>query len=460
MSINKSIDSAKELKKYYNDKIKELCRFLVAPKSRILEIGSGEGQLLSSVTPSYGLGIDINKKAISSAKNKYPSLKFRVQDAHKLSIKEKFDYIIISDVIGALEDIQKVFSNINKISSSETRIIITYYNFLWEPILKFAEKIGLKRPQSLQNWLSNNDIKNLLSLADLEIVREGSLLLIPIYIPYLSDFFNRYVARLPVFKNFCLVSYFVARKRPDTKLDKEYSVSVIVPARNEAGNIEDAVKRTPKMGKMTEIIFVEGGSKDNTQEEILRVIKKHKGKKLKLVKQGKGIGKGDAVRKGFAAAKGDILMILDADLTVIPEELPKFYEVIKSRKAEFVMGSRLVYQQEAQAMRFLNILGNKFFSLAFSWLLDQPIKDTLCGTKVLFRSNYLKIAAGRKYFGDFDPFGDYDLIFGAAKLNLKIVEIPIRYKARTYGSTNISRFKHGLLLLRMTTYAARKIKFI
>lgn len=215
------------------------------------------------------------------------------------------------------------------------------------------------------------------------------------------------------------------------------------------------------MGKWDELIFVEGNSSDDTKKEIKRVIQKYqKERNLVLIDQGRGRGKGDAVRKGFAKARGDILMILDADLTMPPEELTKYYKIISSGIGEFVMGSRLVYPMENQAMRFLNIIGNKFFSLVFSFLLDQKIKDTLCGTKVLFKKHYEQIVKNRSYFGDFDPFGDFDLIFGAAKLNLKIVEVPIRYKARTYGETNISRFKHGFLLLKMVIFASRKIKFV
>ena len=190
------------------------------------------------------------------------------------------------------------------------------------------------------------------------------------------------------------------------------------------------------------------------------MIAAHPDRDVKLIRQGSGVGKGDAVRKGFAAATGDVLMILDADLTVPPEELPKFLKALASGRGEFVHGSRLVYPMEKQAMRFLNTLGNKFFSLAFTWLLDQRFKDTLCGTKVLYRRDYERIAAGRGYFGDFDPFGDFDLIFGAAKLDLKILEIPIRYRERTYGTTQISRFRHGWLLLRMCLFALRRIKFV
>jgi hypothetical protein len=115
---------------------------------------------------------------------------------------------------------------------------------------------------------------------------------------------------------------------------------------------------------------------------------------------------------------------------------------------------------ESQAMRFLNLLGNKFFSLTFSWLLGQSVKDTLCGTKVLWKSDYEQIAANRAYFGDFDPFGDFDLLFGAARLNQKIVDLPIRYRERTYGSTNVQRWKHGWLLLKMVLFASRRIKFV
>jgi glycosyltransferase involved in cell wall biosynthesis len=234
----------------------------------------------------------------------------------------------------------------------------------------------------------------------------------------------------------------------------------VIPARNESGNIENAITRLPKLGKNTEIIFIEGDSTDDTWDKIQEIQKKYSSTHdIKIGKQ-KGKGKADAVREGFRIATCDILMILDADLTMPPEDMPKFYEAMASGKGDFINGSRLVYPMESEAMRFLNLLGNRFFSLAFTWLLGQKFKDTLCGTKVIFRHDYHRLVKNQKYFGSFDPFGDFDLIFGAHKLNLKIVEIPIRYKERTYGSTNISRFKHGIILLRMCSFAARKIKFI
>ena len=244
--------------------------------------------------------------------------------------------------------------------------------------------------------------------------------------------------------------------------EKRPSVSVIVPARNEAGNIAAAALRTPLMGEWTELIFVEGGSTDDTWEKIQAVAgtTSPNGVTIAPALRQKGRGKGDAVREGFAAAKGDIVMILDADLTMPPEELPKFYEALAEGRAEFANGVRLVYPMEDKAMQFLNMCANKVFGLAFTWLIGQRVKDTLCGTKVLFRRDYERIAANRAYFGDFDPFGDFDLLFGAAKLNLKIADLPIRYRSRTYGTTNISRFRHGFILMRMLAKAAAKLKFV
>jgi len=238
------------------------------------------------------------------------------------------------------------------------------------------------------------------------------------------------------------------------------SVSVIVPARNEAGNIENAVLRLPVMGPDDELIFVEGNSSDNTWEKIQEVQKKYGSSRRLIIAQQTGKGKGDAVRKGFSLASKDILMILDADLTVPPEDLPKFYDAIVSGHGEFINGSRLVYPMEGQAMRFLNMLTNKFFAMAFSFVLGQHFKDTLCGTKVLTRRQYTRLAEHRKFFGEFDPFGDFDLLFGAARLGLKIVEVPIRYRDRVYGTTNISRWRHGFLLLKMLLFAALRIRFI
>jgi SAM-dependent methyltransferase len=445
--------------RFYHRQLAKAFSFFIPPNRAVLEVGSGTGQLLDALKPSRGVGIDISPAMVRLAQEKFPHLNFRVDDVEKMHLAEKFDYVVVSDLIGFLYDVQRGFEKLRQVCTPRTRVVVSYYSYFWEPILRAGELLGLKAKQPVQNWLSPADIENLLGLAGFEVVRKTSRLLLPKYIPLLSAFCNRVLVNLPGLRKLALVHLLVARPKP-SPANKPYTCSVIIPARNERGNIEAAVQRTPKLGTHTELIFVEGNSTDGTAEEIQRVIAKYPDHGIKLVPQGNGRGKADAVRKGFAAATGDILMILDADLTVDPEELPKFYDALVSGSGEFIHGSRLVYPMEKEAMRFLNVLGNKFFSMAFTFLLEQRFKDTLCGTKLLFRADYEQIAANRAYFGEFDPFGDYDLIFGAAKLNLKVVEIPIHYRERTYGTTNISRFRHGLLLLHMTWYAMRKLKFV
>jgi ubiquinone/menaquinone biosynthesis C-methylase UbiE len=444
----------------YHQAIASLARFYVPADARVLEVGSGNGDLLAALQPSYGLGIDISGQMVGLAARKYPHLHFRQMAAEHLELSgEPFDFIILSDLVGYLYDIRLVFEQLRNVCHSRTRLVFHRYSNLWQPLLVLAEKLGLRYPQPLLNWTTVEDIHNLLHLADFEVVHRRAHILLPKQVPLLTTLANRYLARVPGFRWMCLTNWMVARPIARQQCDSAPSVSVICPCRNEAGNIEQVVRRLPSMGSHTELIFVEGHSKDHTLEECQRVAATIAQKDIKVFVQ-EGVGKGDAVRLGFSKASGDILMILDADLSVAPEDLPQFYDALVSGKGEFINGSRLVYAKDPHAMRFLNLVANKFFALLLSRLLGQAIKDALCGTKVLHRSDYERIAKSRTYFGDFDPFGDFDLLFGAAKQNLKIVEIPIRYRQRTYGTTNISRFSHGWLLLKMCFIAARTLVFI
>ncbi|MCM0591017.1 MAG: glycosyltransferase [Gloeotrichia echinulata DVL01] len=457
--------------KYYYQDIQNLHKFLIPTESNVLEIGCGTGDLLASLNPKLGVGIDLSPQVITIAEEKYPSLSFYCLDAENINqefIKNsslssvKFDFIILSGVLGYLTDIQLVLQHLQIFCHPRTRIILTFHNFLWEPILRFAERIHQRRPQPPQNWLSMNDIINLLSITGYQSVKIGRRFLIPKRIPVISDLINRYFSQLPVINHLGLTNYVVARPAwyGNSEKVQDYTVSVIIPARNEAGNIPAAIERLPQLGKQTEVIFVEGHSKDDTWEQIQQLVQNYQGNFTLKAFQQTNKGKADAVRLGFNEATGDILIILDADLTVQPEELIKFVEVIATNRGEFINGSRLVYPYSNQAMPWLNSVANKFFALIFSFLLGQNIKDTLCGTKVLWREDYQRIANNRNYFGDFDPFGDFDLLFGAAKLNLHLVEVPVRYQERTYGKSNISHFREGLVLLGMCLHAARKIKFI
>lgn len=449
---------AKECRRYYHTLLQRHYSFLVPEGAKVLETGSGLGDLLQALRPSRGLGIDFSPAMVARARERHPEMEFQDCDASDLPAGETFEYVVASDLVNDLPDVQDFLEKLHRVSGPETRLVLNFFNTLWRPVLAAATRLGLKSPTPHPNWLSLQDMENLLHLAGWEVVKSDTRILWPIRTPVLGPLLNRWLA--PLLRSFCLTIFLVARPRPHEAVPRrEFSCSVVIPARNEAGNIEAAVRRTPELGRGTEILFIEGGSTDETHAEIERVKAAFPERNIKLLKQSSR-GKGGAVREAFAHATGDLLFILDADLTVPPEQLPKFYEIARSGTAEFVNGVRLVYPLENDAMRFLNILGNKFFSVAFSWLLGQSIKDTLCGTKVLFRGDYEKIAKNRAYFGDFDPFGDFDLLFGAAKLNLRIIDLPIRYQARTYGDTNINRWRHGWLLLRMVAFAARRLKFI
>ena len=448
--------------RYFYDNDRAYMRFLIPAGCRVLEIGCGDGQLLAALKPSYGVGVDFSAEMIRVARASHPDLEFHVANAEDPAaldiLKGPFDYIVISDTIGLMEDCEALFARLHRHTSSETRLVVAYYSHLWDPLLSLAEWVGYKMPQVPQNNLPTADIANLLTLADYEIVRRGWRQLVPRRLLGLGTVINLFIAPLPGIRRLCLRNYVVARPVPvRAKPARMPSASVIVPCRNERGNIENAVKRTPAFAPDIEIIFVEGHSKDGTYEECERVKAAYPDRDIKVFRQ-EGKGKGDAMRKGFAAARGDIVMILDADLTVPPESLPKFYDALALGRGEFINGTRLVYPMDADAMRFLNNIANHGFGVTFSYLLNQRFTDTLCGTKVLWRRDYHRIVANRSYFGDFDPFGDFDLIFGAVKLNLKIVEVPIRYAGRSYGETQISRFTHGWLLLRMVLFAWRKLK--
>jgi len=448
--------------RYYYRDLTRFYRFHVPPGRRVLELGCGKGDLLAALRPSFGVGVDFCGALVRRARRRHPECRFIQGDVETLPVRATFDYVVISDVLENLDDVQVALQQLQPCCHPGTRVVCNFFNHLWQPVLKAGERLGISAPSQLVNWLSLPDMENFFYLSGFETVSRGTRMLFPRHVPGLSFFFDRLLANLPGFRHLCLVQYLVARPRPAPEPDwqTKYSVSIIIPTRDEAGNVPGCFQRTPKMGKWTELIFVDGNSTDGTVEAIEKGIAEHgrEWARAVLIPQGDGKGKGDAVRKGFDAARGDVLMILDSDLTMPPEDLPKYYEAIATGAGEFINGCRLVYPMEQQAMRFINFIGNKVFGMLFSWLLNQRLKDTLCGTKVLWRRDYEQIAASRAFFGDFDPFGDFDLIFGAAKLDRKIVDLPIRYRERTYGQIKIERWKHAALLFRMCGVALRRLK--
>lgn len=452
---------------YYKD-IEKFFQFWVQPESSVLEIGNGTSNLLHTLKPEHAISIEIRTKTQSS-KFQYASNILMMSNIEEFPVNQEFDYVLLPNTISHVTNIQSLLINCHSVSNPSTRLIITFHNPAWEIILQLASFLGQRMYLPDLNWLSLEDVRNLLDLSNFEVITSGKRCLIPRNILFLSPIVNRFIAPLPIFNKMCLTEYIIARPRqnfhqPQSEILSNFSCSVIIPARNEANNIENCVTRMPQLGRFTEIIFVEGNSQDETWSTIKKVQTQY-GKeygnslKIKAIQQ-TGRGKGNAVREASQLAEGDILIILDSDLTVQPEDLIYFFSAVALNYCEFANGCRLVYPLYKETMPWINRIANRFFAWLLSFLLNIKIKDSLCGTKALKKTDYEKIYNTYEYFTNFDPFGDFDLLFGAAKLGLKIQDIPVRYVSRTYGRSNISHFKEGFILLKMCLYAAIKIKFV
>ncbi len=443
--------------RYFYNKVKRLLRFIIEPQKKVLNIRCQTGHLLAAIDPSQGVGVEISREMIDVAKEKHPQFEFVQSDSEEYQPGEKFDYILFSDVSDTV-DLQKSFMNLKQACFPHTRLVIYTYNHLWRPLLILGDRLGLRMPQKEPNWISEHDLRVFLNLSGFECLHVYRTVLFPKWLPVISWVFNQIFAKLPGLQRLCMIKVLVARPIPPEREPKKFTASVIVPCKNEQDNIAAAVTRIPEMGGHTEIIFCDDRSTDGTVEEIRRMQKLYPEKDIKLV-EGPGICKADNVWTGFAAASGDVLMILDADLTVMPEELPLFFNALIEGKGELINGTRLVYPMQKMAMNTLNMIGNTLFSWVFSFILGQPIKDTLCGTKVLWRSDWERIESLRGSWGVKDRWGDYEILFGAAKRNLRIHDLPVHYQDRRYGATKMVKvFWNGINMLRMCIAAWMKFR--
>jgi len=429
----------------YHNLLRRALAFFVEPGGKVLSVRCQTGWMLDAVRPAEGVGLDLTEEMVAVAKRLHPDFRYEIgfPDTHR--VDGKFDSIIVADT-GETVDLQEEFELLRECCHSGTRLYVCVYNASWEWAFLLAERMGLKMSQPEQNWLTEFDLRGFLELSGFELVKIHRLGLFPFGLPVLSWFFNSVVAALPGIRRLCLLSVLVAKPAGGAPKNEEMSVSVIVPCRNEEGNIESAVERIPQLGSQTEIIFCDDKSTDKTRAEIERMIAKHADKDIRLV-DGPGLCKSKNVWAGFDAAKNDLLMILDADLTVMPEELPRFLAAISTNKGEFINGSRLVYPIPREAMKFTNRVGNVVFSWLFSLLLGQRIKDTLCGTKVLRRSDWVRMRKYVDFWGVSDRWGDYDLLLGAAKLNLRIVDLPIHYQERVAGISKMTKVLHNAKIM-------------
>ena len=368
------------------------------------------------------------------------------------------EYVCISCTISDVYDIVDFFSTLKLKLPDHAKVFYCNYNWKWEWAFILSGLIGFSMKKRWGNFYRDADLNCFLDMSGWENIQEIRRYLLPFKLKFISTFFDNLV-RLPILRGFALNTFFVARKKSEGIIE-DHSVTVLIPCKNEETNIEAIVKRMPLFGKSIELIFVNDKSTDRTESKILSCQKQFPQKNIKLI-EGDGKGKGEAVREGMKTASGDICMILDADLSVIPEDLPQFYNAINSRRADFIHGTRLVYSQEYDAMRPANILGNILFSLIFSYVLEQRVTDTLCGTKVYWRRDWLIFEEMKSILKDTDVWGDYNLIFGAARFGLKVGELPVRYFQRLEGVTKMNkRIRNGLIMLRVAWHALFSVKFI
>ena len=415
--------------RFYHDTMRALVGGMVPPGAAVLELGAGTGDSLDALRPARGVGLNVSEGLTTLARQKYPGLEFHTVDVDAVHTPPglKPDYVIMTNLLDYVYDVWDLLEDLRPLICDHTLLVITTNNPLWAPILRQASRLRLRIPDSPRNYITNRDIRSVLELQGYAVVEEGMALPVPKRVPLIGTLLNVIIPELPVARYASSIQYLAARLAMPRK---PLSCSVIIPCHNEEGNVEECVRRVPNMGTSTEIIIVDDGSTDGTRSRVLGIMDNDP--RVRLVAFDQNRGKADAVRAGFEAARGDALMILDADMAVMPEELPKFLKPLQTGRADFVNGTRLVYPMEGRAMKAGNFLGNKAFCYLASWVLRQRVSDTLCGTKVLFKRDFMRMPIGGK-----ERWGDFDLLFGAARMKLRILEIPVHYQERRAGKSKM-----------------------
>ena len=452
--VSDKFDFYERFNAYFYRYRRKILRRIIPPHKKILDIGCGGGDNLANLTPSRGLGLDISSHMVHLAKSRHPELEFICKDIDTYSPEEgDWEYLLAINLLLEVPDINLTLNRIHHIMSEETRLVILNHSANWEFLFRIYTFFQKWNKRINQNWLNRRDYENLFNNCGFQVIKKTKALLVPINIPILSNIINWLFHQIPFIRRFGLLDIYTLKKRIPRERLPDFSVSVIVPCKNESENIPAIIPRMPGMGRFTEIVFVDDLSTDDTHKCMQEQKEKFPDVPVKIV-DGSGLGKGAACRKGFEAATGDILMILDADLTVPPEVLPDFFEIIQAGHAEFVNGSRQVYQLEEDSMRMANCIGNGFFAYLFSFLMGFRVNDTLCGTKVFFRKHYPLILESREFFATNDVWGDFDLLFAASRHNLMYTEHPVHYFPRTYGETKMGRRLHNAQIMFRNWYNA------
>ncbi|MDD4938703.1 MAG: glycosyltransferase [Candidatus Omnitrophica bacterium] len=438
-------DYWKKKNDYYYSLIKDFYRKNIPPGSSVLELGCATGQILASVEPKRGVGIDISDSLITLAKSKYPQYEFNVADVEEFTFSEKFDYCVMSDLIDHLHNIPRAIQSAYGALKPGGKLIITSINPLWNPLFGLLEKMRLKMPEGPHCFIPNRFLEFFCQMKGFKTVCKGALIFIPKKIIFIGGILNRIIPKTPLLNRFCWVQTLIVSKDQKAKLD--LSCSVIVAAYNEEENIAECVERVPDIGREYEIIVINDGSKDKTPEILTALArKKHN---LRVINFPENRGKASAIEEGIRAARKEVIIILDADMSVAPEDIPLFVEPLERGIADFINGTRLIYDMQKHAMAQVKRIANFILAVLFSALNQLRLTDTLCGTKAFFRKDFQDI----KIRGE--KWGDLVLLEHAKRKGLRIREIPIRYYTRTGGVSKM-RFSDGLRFIRFTLSAALK----
>ena len=455
--VARNLDMWRRRNRYYHQKIAEYLRFIVPEGESLLLIGCEDGRLLDVLAPSRGFGVDCSEEMIALAGKRRPQHRYLAASDYAFELDESFEYIVLNDMTGEVHDLFSLLQRIAGLCTRTSRVVIVQHNYLWRPVLRLAARLRLKRPEARQNWLSVGDLRVFLDGVGFETIDVRSKLFCPKRLLGLGSAANWVAGLVPFVHRLAGTEILIARLEAHRPDPSTRSASIVLTTRDERENIEPMVKAIPDVGRETEIIFVEGHSTDGTPEEIERVIKGYPEKRIRLLRQ-TGVGQGDAIRTGFAAATGDVIILLEADQTSPPEDVLKAFEIVASGRSDYVNGSRFIYPRARGSMPVRNAVGNILFAVWFTWFLGQRTSDVLCGLKAIDRRQFARLLGNWEFLGVFDPFGDFELLFGAARLGLKISEVPTRYTARAYGTPKSRFVKHGMMLARMARRATLEFK--
>lgn len=443
--------------RFYHERKREYVRFIIPPGESVLVLGCEDGELLAALQPSRGVGIDASSAYRDLARERFPEHEYLESLAAISSTRQTFEYVVIDDIAGESDDLFSLLQGIARLCTPTSRLVIVQHNYLWGPVFRLAEWLGIKRRERDQFWLSIGDLRVFLDGAGFETINVTPKMFCPVRLLGLGPAINWVAGLVPFVHRLASMEILIARRVLHDRHPERKTASIILTVRDELGNIEPMVRQIPDVGAGTEIIFVEGHSTDGTRAEVERVAKQYPGKNVRLLVQD-GIGQGDAIHKGFSEASGDVIILLEADQTSPAEDVLKAFDIVAGGRADYVNGSRFIYPRGKGAMPLRKILGNWMFAIWFTWFLGQRTSDVLCGLKAIDRRQFQRLSKNWGSLGLFDPFGDFELIFGAARLGLKICEVPTRYTVRQYGEPKSRFLKHGWMLTRMALRATRVFK--